>query len=589
VLNIASPVTVESGATILGGYNTTGNGTRIDAASHTLTINAGATIEGVVYFNNARVINNGIIDANNPAGMYIDANNASAGLFVNNNVMRSSAGGLMQLTGDFGGDFLNNGTISSTGTGSITELVNNVSVTGGTWTNTSGGVIRVRPGLNAALVNPTISAGSTFIVEATASSGQTTLQLNGTLSGPGVLEMRSNNPGSSRPVLNIASPVTVESGATILGGYNTTGNGTRIDAASHTLTVNAGATIEGVVYFNNARVINNGTIISDNPAVPNTVGSFGMYVDANNSGGVLFINNGTIRATNGGSLGFTGDFGGAFGGTGPIIADANSVVGTWNGASGDMGPVSGAGTYRASNNSNLGHTHFRVANLEAINNATARVTAGATPGLPAGTSKVNSITINTSGRVDLTNNGLIVDYTGASPATTLRGLLATGRSTGTWFGANGIVSSLANNNGRAIGSAEASELGSPATFLGQAIDETSFLMRFTFEGDTDLNGAVNFADLVNLARNYGITGTGTWPKGDFDYNGNVEFADLVAMARNYGLALSPAESSVLGSIGGADFLTDWNLAVAAAVPEPTTLGLLAGVSGLVLRRRRSRG
>ncbi len=589
VLNVAGATTLGSG-TLRGLYTNVSNspGPRIDTGGNTLTVSSASTVQGVVNFNNARVINNGTIDANSVNGMYIDPNNTSPGLFVNNATMRSSAGGLMQLTGDFGGDFVSgpSGVYSSTGAGSITELVNNVAVTGGTWTNTSGGVIRVRPGLNATLVNPTISSGSTFVVETTAASGQTTLNLNTSLSGPGTLELRSNNPGGNTPVLNIASNVTLNSGSTVLGGFNTTGNGARIDTNANTLTIASGATVRGVVYFNNARVINNGTILSDNGTLPNTVGSFGMYIDPNNSGGVLFVNNGTIRATNGGSIGFTGDFGGAFGGTGPIIVDANSVVGSWNSASGDMGPVSGAGTYRASNSANLGHTHFRVGTLEAINNATARVTPGATPGLAAGTSKVNTITINTSGRVDISNNGLIIDYTGASPATSLRGLLGAGRSTGTWSGVNGIGSSLANNNGRAIGSAEASEIGSPATFLGLSIDATSFLMRFTFEGDTDLNGSVNFADLVNLARNYGITGTATWPRGDFDYNNNVEFADLVALARNYGLSLSAEQTSTLGQIAGSDFLADWNLAVAAAVPEPATLGLLVGASGVMLRRRR---
>ena len=135
-------------------YGGSGNGPRIDAVTHLLTIGATNRAEGVIYFNNARVTNNGLIDANHVAGMYVDPSNQAAGLFVNNATMRSSAGGLMVLTGDFGGDLINNGTISAIGTNSITELFNNVTVTGGTWTNSGGGVLRIRPGQQSGSCQP---------------------------------------------------------------------------------------------------------------------------------------------------------------------------------------------------------------------------------------------------------------------------------------------------------------------------------------------------------------------------------------------------------------------------------------------------
>lgn len=589
LLNVAGSTTLGTG-TLNGLYTNLGNspGPRIDTGANTLTISNASTVQGVVHFNNARVINNGLIDANFTAvaGMYVDPSNQAGGLFVNNATMRSSNGSIMQLVGDNGGDFINNGTISSTGAGSITELMNNVAVTGGTWTNTSGGTVRVRPGHTAHLYAPTISAGSTFVVEANSVAGGSTLNLYTSLSGTGTLELRSNNPGGSTALLNIASPVTVSSGSTILGGYNATGNGARIDAPNNMLTINSGATVRGVMFMNNGRVTNNGTILSDNPAVANTVGSFGIYIDSyNGAGGPWVVNNGTIRATNGASLGFTGDNGGHFGGTGPIIVDANSVVGSWNSATGDMGPVTGAGTYRASNSANLGHTTFRVGTLEAISSATARVTAGATPGLSAGTSKVGTVVINTSGKVDLTNNGLIV--TGMSQAA-VRALIAPARNGGQWNGANGIGSSLANNNGKAIGYSLASDLYiAPGSFLGQSFVMTDVLVRYTLNGDTDLNGIVNFDDLLRLAQNYGATTTGTWRNGDFTYDGNINFDDLLGLAQQYGITLlvSGEQTTTLGEIGGETFSRDWALAL-SLVPEPTSLGLLGGLTALALRRRR---
>jgi stage V sporulation protein SpoVS len=574
LLNVAGNTTLGSG-TLRGLYtNVTGSspGPRIDTGGNTLTISSASTVQGVVFFSNARVINNGTIDANsNVAGMYVDANNFSAGLIVNNSVMRSSAGGLLQLTGDNGGDIVNNGTISSTGAGSVTELVNSVAVTGGTWTNTSGGVIRVRAGNTASLITPTISAGSTVVVAATVASGGAQLNLTTSLTGPGTLELQSFN--TSSPVLSLTNNVTVGGGATILGSYGTSGSGGRIDGGTNRLTIASGATVRGVVNFNNLTVTNNGTINADNHVVPSALGNADMYIDANNGGTApQFVNNGTLSATNGAYLYLTGDNGGTFGGTGPVTVTGTSQIVAWNSAGGDMGPVSGTGTFIASNSANLGFQSYRIASLQATNSGVARVTAGATPGLAAGTSKVGTIAITNSGRVDLTNNGLIV--TGMTQAA-VRGLVAPGRNGGQWNGPNGIGSSLAFNNGKAVGYALASDLfAAPGTFLGQSFALTDVLVRYTLAGDSTLDGTVNFNDLLKLAANYNATGTATWIGGDYNYDGNTNFDDLLILAANY-------NKTVTGSFGG-----DWALATTGAVPEPTSIATLVAAGAATLRRRR---
>jgi hypothetical protein len=91
-------------------------------------------------------------------------------------------------------------------------------------------------------------------------------------------------------------------------------------------------------------------------------------------------------------------------------------------------------------------------------------------------------------------------------------------------------------------------------------------------GDTDADGAVNFADLVVLAQHYKETGATRWGTGDFDRDGKVDFSDLVLLAQNYD------NQSGIGD--------DWAYALSIA-PEPTTLGTIAGAAVIVMRRRRA--
>jgi hypothetical protein len=98
------------------------------------------------------------------------------------------------------------------------------------------------------------------------------------------------------------------------------------------------------------------------------------------------------------------------------------------------------------------------------------------------------------------------------------------------------------------------------------------------EGDANLDGTVGFGDLVALAQNYGGNNT-NWFQGDFNYDGVTDFGDLVLLAQHYGQPV-PADPAF-----GAAFNADLAKAF-AAVPEPGTLGLVAGLVAFGLGRRR---
>jgi len=61
-------------------------------------------------------------------------------------------------------------------------------------------------------------------------------------------------------------------------------------------------------------------------------------------------------------------------------------------------------------------------------------------------------------------------------------------------------------------------------------------------GDADADGKVDFADLVLVARHYGMTNA-TWADGDFNNDGSVGFDDLVIVARNYGKTIGGANAA----------------------------------------------
>ena len=61
---------------------------------------------------------------------------------------------------------------------------------------------------------------------------------------------------------------------------------------------------------------------------------------------------------------------------------------------------------------------------------------------------------------------------------------------------------------------------------------TVFKLSRAIPGDANADGKVDFADLVILARNYGMKNA-VWEDGDFNGDGTVGFDDLVTLARNY--------------------------------------------------------
>jgi hypothetical protein len=178
-----------------------------------------------------------------------------------------------------------------------------------------------------------------------------------------------------------------------------------------------------------------------------------------------------------------------------------------------------------------------------------------------------SIDTTNAGRIDLTDNGMIVNYSGASPFASIVALLNSAYNAGSW-NAPGIMSSTVAGgfvHSRGIGFAEASVLGL-TSFMGESVDADAIVMRYTLNGDANLDGAVDIKDLYLLGSHWDQPGS--WVAGDFNYDGMVDAVDLGALSSNWQQTL-PSFAPLL-------------------IPEPaqTAMMLLSSLALIPRRRRR---
>jgi hypothetical protein len=148
--------------------------------------------------------------------------------------------------------------------------------------------------------------------------------------------------------------------------------------------------------------------------------------------------------------------------------------------------------------------HLAALNLS--DNASASLTAGGNKVLVTG-----GLTMTGTSRFDLTDNDLVVNAGLTNDQA--RQLLLGGR----------LFSSAATGT-TGIGYALASSLGR-STFSDQPVLPGAMLFKFTYHGDTDLDGRVTADDLARIDRGR-AKGLNTWLAGDSNYDAVVDAADL---------------------------------------------------------------
>ena len=339
--------------------------------------------------------------------------------------------------------------------------------------------------------------------------------INGTLGGgtktivpaTGSLTLDTSNNHQLNGELDLNGPATWTFGNIGLDG------GTIDNASTFTATAPANGFVVMFGDFSGVNAFNNqaaGSFVANGP---------GLVRIFNNGSALPFNNAGTVSAQSGilrleSDSSHSGDFDGQAGAT--LVFDGNQTFAATSHINGNLNLEIDSGTDTYPNGLNTtGTVTFHGGSFTIGGNVSAGTLAvtGGTAVLNGAVNTANSLSIS-PGKLVL-GGALTIHYGGAPFLTpTVRGYLLSGAlapavvggSLGYADGADGIVAGL--NAG-------------------------DFLIKPAVPGDADLNGKVDFPDLVLLARHYGQSNVG-WDVGDFNYEGKVGFDDLVILARHYG-------------------------------------------------------
>jgi fibronectin-binding autotransporter adhesin len=213
----------------------------------------------------------------------------------------------------------------------------------------------------------------------------------------------------------------------------------------------------------------------------------------------------------------------------------------------------------------------------------------------SGQATQGGLTIAPNSSLDITNNHMIISYGATDPMATIVHYLKTGFNNGGWNGPGIISSQIAianansNNPQYGIGFSDGNDKINGHSIVS-GLSSGQIELKYTLLGDANLDGTVNGADFSILAANFG-QGYTNWDQGNFLFTPTINGADFSAMAHNFGLGDSGADSSVSGAdVAALDAFAAANgiaMPSFAVVPEPASMGLLAGLAiGALSRRRR---
>jgi unsaturated chondroitin disaccharide hydrolase len=182
---------------------------------------------------------------------------------------------------------------------------------------------------------------------------------------------------------------------------------------------------------------------------------------------------------------------------------------------------------------------------------------------------LNSLSIASTGLLDLTGNDMIV-HNGNLPAiwqSIRQGYNINGEL---WEGTSGMTSSLApadSTHVTALGvitNDDGTGTALYSTFDDQPAVVTDVLVKFTFAGDTNLDGQVDGSDYTRIDNGFANQLTG-WSNGDFNYDGAVDGSDYTLMDFAFDAQPTYASSMIYQLHNALDVAQEQSLKTIAAI------------------------
>jgi hypothetical protein len=238
-------------------------------------------------------------------------------------------------------------------------------------------------------------------------------------------------------------------------------------------------------------------------------------------------------------------------------------------------------------------TTSHVTSLSLAGSARASITRGGEKVLTVDNLSAGGIPNAWTSQIDLKDNDLIIRSTASAriaKAAEITNQLKQGSNfahAGQFWTGNGIITSLGGNGSTSYGTIGVAvndfallgvgQTGTLfSTFDGQSVGVNDVLVKYTYFGDADLDGAVTTNDYFQIDNGFLGSKTG-WINGDFDYDGAITTNDYFLIDNAF-LSQSARLAPFLDSASGA----------ATAVPEPAPLAACALAMLILLPRPRPR-
>jgi hypothetical protein len=185
-----------------------------------------------------------------------------------------------------------------------------------------------------------------------------------------------------------------------------------------------------------------------------------------------------------------------------------------------------------------------LSNLSVATGCTLRIGPGAV--LKRTLASILDFGLSLGGTIDLAGGALIWGVTSNMPD--FRAFLARGYNNGAW---NGSSTSGVINSSLAAGSILFDGIGygmgsqiAPTAIGSFTINPGDMLLRYTLDGDADLNGTDNARDLGILSLNW-QGNSKVFSQADFNYDSKVDLMDLYGLSRNFNQSVAFAAPASL--------------------------------------------